>query len=217
MSLCLKLHTITDYTVATVAHKAFSNKWLGDGHHHLVRLMDQLRSYPNDPRIIPYTPSISIVQSSGTGKSRLVDAAAQLKFCFPFNVQDPVLPNQFGTISSGFHNFSSPDSVIAYPPADRRIRQYFHESISPGHLTEDEDIIQSHMALFAALFQCAVGELQRAIEQTSVEDGSLPKRWHKYLAAGTTERTVGNNRNEFYHRVVVAAKKVLTHFPMLSP
>jgi hypothetical protein len=37
----------------------------------------------------PYTNQISIIQSSGTGKSRAVHELAKTLFTFPFNFRDP--------------------------------------------------------------------------------------------------------------------------------
>jgi hypothetical protein len=37
-----------------------------------------------------YNRSLSIVQSSGMGKSRLVDHSARSRFTFPFNLHEPL-------------------------------------------------------------------------------------------------------------------------------
>lgn len=46
-----------------------------------------------------YNNSLAIIQSSGNGKSRLVDAAAQLRFAFPMNLRE--------TLAHGDHGLSS--------------------------------------------------------------------------------------------------------------
>jgi hypothetical protein len=75
---------------ATIAaHDAWSDKWLGDHHVLFANLMDQLRAGPANHRLMPYNHSISLIQSSGMGKSRLMDSVAKLKFCFPFNMREP--------------------------------------------------------------------------------------------------------------------------------
>jgi hypothetical protein len=55
--------------------------------------MDSLHEVDN-----AYNHSIAIIQSSGMGKSRLVDRVAQIKICFPFNLRGPLNVGQFGKI-----------------------------------------------------------------------------------------------------------------------
>jgi hypothetical protein len=85
-------------TVVTAAHKAWSNTWLGDSHLLLADLMDRLRKKPAEASVKPYNHSIAIIQSSGMGKSRLVDAIAERKFCFPFNIRETLGSNQYGSV-----------------------------------------------------------------------------------------------------------------------
>jgi hypothetical protein len=61
--------------------------------------MNELRKTADeDPEKSPYNHSISIIQSSGMGKSRLVDAVAENKFCFPFNVREPASRSRLGNV-----------------------------------------------------------------------------------------------------------------------
>jgi hypothetical protein len=83
--------------VVTAAHKAWSDNWLGDSDVLLANLMDRLRKNPEHPTMKPYNHSIAIIQSSGMGKSRLVDSIATMKFCFPFNIRGPS-EQQFGSV-----------------------------------------------------------------------------------------------------------------------
>jgi len=38
---------------------------------------------------LPYGNMMTIIQSSGTGKSRMVDQLARIVFTLPFNIRDP--------------------------------------------------------------------------------------------------------------------------------
>jgi hypothetical protein len=60
--------------------------------------MDRLREKPAEACMKPYNHSIAIIQSSGMGKSRLVDAIAERKFCFPFNIREPLGSHQYGSV-----------------------------------------------------------------------------------------------------------------------
>jgi hypothetical protein len=64
--------------------------------------MDRLRKKPNEAHMKPYNHSIAIIQSSGMGKSRLVDSTADLKFCFPFNIRAPLGSGQYGSVLAIF-------------------------------------------------------------------------------------------------------------------
>ena len=85
-------------TVLTAVHKAWSKKWLGDSDALLANLMDHLREEPAQPSKEPYNHSIAIIQSSGMGKSRLVDSIAERKFCFPFNIRESLSSDQYGNV-----------------------------------------------------------------------------------------------------------------------
>jgi hypothetical protein len=67
------------------AHKAFSDNWLGNIHHLFADLMDGLHKSTEGRA---YNQTISIIQSSGFGKSTLVNKVAEIKFCFPFNIRE---------------------------------------------------------------------------------------------------------------------------------
>jgi hypothetical protein len=62
-----------------------------------------------------------------------------------------------------------------------------------------------YLAFFAALFECAVPELQTLLDQHQVDADSISGTWRKHLAVGATEHIVGQNREEFYKKVKHAA------------
>jgi hypothetical protein len=82
---------LTTPVVKSSVRKAFeSSDFIGDANF----LCDAVRDVfaPNNKR--RYSNSFSIVQSSGTGKSRLVDEMAKTLFTFPFCVRDDDPPTQ---------------------------------------------------------------------------------------------------------------------------
>ena len=60
--------------------------------------MDRLRKEPAQAGMEPYNHSIAIIQSSGMGKSRLVDSIAERKFCFPFNIREHLPSGHYGNV-----------------------------------------------------------------------------------------------------------------------
>jgi hypothetical protein len=190
--------------VVTAAHKAWSDDWLGNSDVLLANLMDSLHKNPTHPSTKPYNHSIAIIQSSGMGKSRLVDSIATMKFCFPFNIRDP--EQQFGSVLVVFGNRNSDLCCPAYPPSDHNVYFYF---LGPqDRTTNDASLEYKYLAFFVALFENAVPELQAALKQIPASDGSIPERWRKYLAIGATEYAVGPNRKKFYGKVIEDSSKV---------
>jgi hypothetical protein len=170
--------------------------------------MDQLREPPIDPMKPSYNHSISMIQSSGMAKSRISDAVAEIKFCFPFNIRERLSYSQFGNVPVVLGGLRiSNFRYIAYPPADDCIRDFFSEP-KVRHPNDDDMIQRKYMAFFVALFDCAAMELPLMLEQTSAAIGSIPKRWHDYLALGATEWRGGEMRRKFYENVIEVTRKV---------
>jgi hypothetical protein len=88
----------------------------------------------------------------------------------------------------------------AYPPSDESIFDFFKI------LDKDDVLALKFTAFFVVLFDIAVAELDNALN--TVTAGSIPERWREYLAMGSTDSSVGNNRKEFYEKVTIMANKV---------
>src|SRR5260370_32083550 len=65
-------------------------------------LLDNIISMP---RTQPYSSTVSIIQSSGYGKSRMVNEMANRVFALPFNLRDP--RETKGVVKSRFINRST--------------------------------------------------------------------------------------------------------------
>jgi hypothetical protein len=178
---------------------------LGDSDVLLANLMDRLRKNLTEPGMKPYNHSIAIIQSSGMGKSRLVDSIAAVKFCFPLNIRGSLKPHQFGSVLVVFGNRNSDLCCPAYPPSDHNVYSYF---VEPEDRTTNDDAILEcrYLAFFVALFENAVPELEAALNQIPASDGSIPGRWRTYLAIEATQYAVGQNRKNFYGKVIKDAK-----------
>jgi len=70
-----------------VSERAWNTNYQGDA----ALLLEKIAvSATSEPEFInqPYTNQISIIQSSGTGKSRTVDELAKKLYTFPFNLRN---------------------------------------------------------------------------------------------------------------------------------
>lgn len=77
----------TDNTSAL--REAWNTPYVSDCHNILIEVMTRIKEGEEDECCGPsdFNNTVMIVQSSGTGKSRMVDEAARLVFTIPFNLQ----------------------------------------------------------------------------------------------------------------------------------
>ncbi|KAF8758297.1 hypothetical protein RHS01_03159 [Rhizoctonia solani] len=76
---------------------AFQEPYVGTVHKYFVEALDSYPNLPNQKKL--YMRSISVVQSSGMGKSRMIDEAANLVFTIPANIRE-ALPKGITSRSS---------------------------------------------------------------------------------------------------------------------
>ena len=106
----------------------------------------------------PYSNYISIIQSSGSGKSRLVREMSALVFVIPINVRAPWEASQG-----------------AYPPSDEGLRRLFlAEGIKDGDLEAYYPALFNHIFRFVAYTLCEEGLLEGP-------PSILPLRWKNWL------------------------------------
>ncbi|CAL1710506.1 unnamed protein product [Somion occarium] len=127
-----------------------------------------------------YCNSVSIVQSSGSGKSRMVREASGLVFTIPCNLRPP-----------------QESAVNAYPPSDKVV----FDHLSMGSSTEQQ-VLHRFLNYFTSLFK----EVTRRVEMlmpnerpTTYEELTL--RWRQHL-----ERGNGAERKSMYESVISEAK-----------
>ncbi|KAF8313348.1 uncharacterized protein EI90DRAFT_3092030 [Cantharellus anzutake] len=155
--------------------------------------INTLKSYwessrgPNSSRA-PYNWSLSVIQSSGMGKSRMVEQAARSIFTIPINIREDIGP-LFRT----------------YPPPDEAFRQYFE-----SHQSKTDDRLQVEYAIILALlFEHATNLLDGPIFNKKKKTGAaLALEWTDYLNEGRTDAKVGNNRKSFLDSVAAEAVKL---------
>jgi hypothetical protein len=93
--------------------------------------------------------------------------------------------------------------LTAYPPSDDDVREYLQASSQQT----DSVLKLRFLAFLISMFECAKPEIER-FKGTYC---SVAKQWHEFLAFGQKLESVGPNRKEFYHKVVLQAELVL-HF-----
>ncbi|KAJ1301372.1 hypothetical protein OPQ81_008637 [Rhizoctonia solani] len=96
---------------------AFEEHYVGNVHRYFIDALNAYSELNNKAGTVSklYNKSICVIQSSGMGKSRLVDEAAKEVFAIPANLCEEL-----------------PKGLEAYPPADEELRSYFerHEVLN---------------------------------------------------------------------------------------
>ncbi|KAF8323457.1 uncharacterized protein EI90DRAFT_2378785 [Cantharellus anzutake] len=139
----------------------------------------------------PYNWSLSVIQSSGMGKSRMVEQAARSIFTIPINIRED--------IGSLFRT---------YPPPDEAFRQYFE-----SHQSKTDHRLQVEYAIILALlFEHATklldGPTFNNNKKKEKTGAALALEWTDYLNKGRTDAEVGNNRKNFLDSVAAEAVKL---------
>ncbi len=183
-------------SLPSAASLSFSQNYVGRDHEVLLKTIDRYHGHP-DPI---YNRSMSIVQSSGCGKSRLVDKVAEIRFTFPLNLREAVWGGKCPLVAS---NASNALCLIAYPPADHGVRNYF----TPEAEAADTDYTLSikFASFLISLFDKTVPIVNR-VQRDSHRD--MASWWHGHLAQGRTDHNNGQNRTGFYDEVLSQAEKV---------
>ncbi|KAF8325289.1 uncharacterized protein EI90DRAFT_2189690 [Cantharellus anzutake] len=129
----------------------------------------------------PYNLSLSVIQSSGMGKSRMVAEASLSVFTIPINIREE--------LGHGLEN--------------TEFRRYFQ-----GHHAKSDLRLQAEYAItLSVLFTKAAALLEkpRFKYKTGAE---LAYEWAEYLDEGRTDTEVGMNRKVFLDSVVDGARKL---------
>ncbi|KAJ8457684.1 hypothetical protein ONZ51_g11381 [Trametes cubensis] len=147
------------------------------GEHHVALASNIRNMYYGTSARSAYMGHAAVIQSSGSGKSRLVHEVAKEIFTIPFNIRDPK-----EHINNG-----------AYPPTDTAVHNLLMEWASEYSGLA----LQSRFHGFLqVVFEEITKELRGMLASRS-GDTKLPLEWHEYLTA---------HRGMLYSRVTALAK-----------
>ncbi|KAI0275398.1 hypothetical protein BC834DRAFT_852618 [Gloeopeniophorella convolvens] len=138
----------------------------------------------------PYSP---IVQSSGTGKSRLVDEFAKTHFSIPITLREP-------------------DSM-GFPPGDVNVREYLTH-------TEERGTTEGSYARMYAFLSALLWKATGVVESLGGADREARiKKLREYMTEGQKMSGVGEKRRFFYDAVLEKANELLrkTPYPSTEP
>ncbi|PBK83916.1 hypothetical protein ARMGADRAFT_1170298 [Armillaria gallica] len=132
----------------------------------------------------PYTAFMSITQSSGMGKSRLIDEFSKTHFVIPLNLRDP--------------------STIGFPPSDKEVYSY----LTSGEANSVPHICRFLVVLFRRTKE-AVNALKLECSDESLrEPSTLASAFRDCMTDGqSTVSGRGDFRTDFFKDVVDATRK----------
>ncbi|PCH38944.1 hypothetical protein WOLCODRAFT_141017 [Wolfiporia cocos MD-104 SS10] len=198
------LHRTVFKTPPITITKAWRDKYWGDLHTMLLKdirkMNNDRKSKPHGEDIDIYANCLPIIQSSGTGKSRMVEELANLIFTIPFCIR------QEGNVND----------QIPYPPADQTVVSF----LLAEKLTLYEDVLLLYLTFFEHLFDCVrrvirdelwqhlFGRVEEVKSQElgahqSTDEPHAARAWHAYL---TTEK-----RANLYTSVIEKIDVRLSH------
>ncbi|KAI0916357.1 hypothetical protein AcW1_009841 [Taiwanofungus camphoratus] len=129
--------------------KAWKTPYIGRAHHLLVQTIHTMNAERGDAAHANYVP---IIQSSGTGKSRMVHEAAGLIFTLPLNIRE---------WNTGW--------TFSYPPPDFRVHSFFLQKNGWA----------GYLSFFKALF-VHTAEILRT-QEVAKDVETLALTWRDYL------------------------------------
>jgi hypothetical protein len=129
----------------------------------------------------PYSNVVSIIQSSGTGKSCMVDQLVRSVFTIPFNIRSANDDHGISLSCSYCINLKFFYCLdLAFPPPDDMVRTHLvSKALAAG--TAAEDIERFYLCFLASLFSKTKDELERAHTKHQQGTKSLVVWWRDYL------------------------------------
>ncbi|THH18797.1 hypothetical protein EUX98_g8894, partial [Antrodiella citrinella] len=173
-----------------VTEDSWKQEFVGDAH---IELKDHIISHWKDKE--HYAPYCTIVESTGTGKSRMVDEFSRANFTLTVNLRDP--PAQ------------------GFPPSDDKVYKYF-EPESLGAKTLDELWVHVTAFMLALFEECKKAILTVMEKECSCDNDRKEWLHHKgavwfrdKMTEGQTMKSQGEYRVNFYNSVVLRAEEVV--------
>ncbi|QRV98754.1 hypothetical protein RhiJN_26773 [Ceratobasidium sp. AG-Ba] len=163
---------------------AFENVYGGKSHEHLIQALDQEIERRWLSSELLYNRSLAIIQSSGMGKSRLVEEVGDHRFTIRITLSD------------------APEGRTVYPPPDRAVSGYFVK-----HMVKSDQ--EQQLAYGAFLLALARVTYKYVNEEFADQVGkNLPLSWNTWMKEGRTGTYEGRNRKSFFDAVVASATKI---------
>jgi hypothetical protein len=144
-----------------------------------------------------YAPCCSVVQSSGMGKSRLLDELSKKYFLIPINLRK--------SPSTGVYTISPFSSItlmfLGYPPSDDSVRDLLTKSKSA------KGAYVRSLYFLLVLFERTTRVITEDLKDAHDRSTCITK-FREFMADGQTRRSVGEKRKKFYQEIADEVENV---------
>ncbi|KAF8647868.1 hypothetical protein AX16_006502, partial [Volvariella volvacea WC 439] len=171
--------------------KSFGDTYLHDNDIVCVEVMDYYFDIAG-PNAIPncraYNLSLSVVQSSGMGKTRLIYRVALQRMTFIFNLREDL-----------------PHSAFTYPPPNQRVRSFF---------TQRDETDGRTKFRYAIFFITLFDKARHRLDQSNLGTQSLARFWFEDMKFGKKRKE--DSELDFYQEVVSKAENSISEAPQAT-
>ncbi|THH20899.1 hypothetical protein EW146_g544 [Bondarzewia mesenterica] len=137
---------------------------------------------------VPYYPNYAdVIQSSGMGKSRLVDELSKTHFVIPMNLRKP--------------------NVAGFPASDKLLYEFWNKYVKD----QREALLRSYAFLRALFIEAKT--VVESLYETGVDESSLPSHFREFMTQDQTVKDQGPKRRAFYNKVVRRANLLIKEAP----
>lgn len=165
---------ITAEELEQVVRNAWTNEYIGDAHLMLLETVKDMCATCEEP----YTNSVPIIQSSGSGKSRTVDELAKIVFVIPLNIREEM------------------QGEYLYPPADKSIYEY----LVGTPCTKYNDVRAAYFTFFKRLFAAVRAEIEHYIPAFRTME-QFASTWREHLAHPHAGNKYHTHRDRLYEEI----------------
>lgn len=152
---------------------------------------------------LSYARYATLVQSSGMGKSRLVDEVAKQVLVIPLNLRERgTRGHRFRTAC---HCSIAEMGFLGFPPPDEDFRNFWEEAARSRSADECSAYCDTFLT---ALFRVTLDTLKTIVDKHG--PASLPSKFRSHLNEGMSFQIHGQNRRAFCTKVIEEVEKVRT-------
>jgi hypothetical protein len=185
------------FVLSSAIEKSWEATFVGDSP--IEGLKDHIITQLSKPRKPePYGRYCSIIQSSGMGKSRLLDELSKMHFMIPINLRG----NRPGGLSYLFDSLTfmaHQSSMIGYPPPDKNVSDFLRKRV----------YAVPHIAALLRHFLVALfDKTAETLGTMGTDTSERIKTFRDHMSRGQKMGSVGDDRFNFYQDVVKKAEEV---------
>ncbi|KAF8328823.1 uncharacterized protein EI90DRAFT_3063695 [Cantharellus anzutake] len=167
---------------------AYRTPFIGGAPHAFIGHLDQIDREADSFHSPRYAKFLSVVQSSGAGKSRMLTEVGRQLFTLPICLRRPGRPG--------------------YPLSDALVSDYFRELNSQCHGLNDSSTLSGAASFLTAAYETMLASLRKILDEENCTGAEILSRWHQRMEGDD----IGNFRVEFFNVVMNRTKELRAYY-----